>query len=67
MAWLRKQNSDICWDSGVGHWGTHTNEEDRLINLVSAGPFIATMHAEYMHGYELHLHELGLDPGCDTA
>jgi hypothetical protein len=25
------------------------------------------MHVEHTHGYELHLHKLGLNPDCDTA
>jgi hypothetical protein len=27
----------------------------------------AILHAEHIYGYELHLHELGLEPDCDTA
>ncbi len=47
MAWLQKQNPDIQWDTGVWHWGTHTDAEDRPICLVSTGALFATMSAEH--------------------
>jgi hypothetical protein len=43
MAWLHKQNPDIHLDTGVWHWHTRTNADDRLIRLVSAGAFVTTM------------------------
>ncbi len=46
MDWLRKQNPDIRWDTGIWHWCTRTNVEDRPIHLVFAGAFVAAMHAE---------------------
>ncbi len=55
MAWLQKQNPDICWDTGIWHWRTHTYAEDGPISLVSASSFIATMRAERTQAYELHL------------
>jgi hypothetical protein len=67
MAWLQKQNPDIHWDTGVWHWRTRTEAEDGPIRLVSSGAFIATMRAERTHGYELHHHELGLNPDRDPA
>jgi hypothetical protein len=65
MAWLKKQNPDINWDSGVWHWRTRTEAEDRPICLVSAAAFVATMHAERTQGYEFHFTDLDLDR--DTA
>jgi hypothetical protein len=67
MAWLQKQNPDIHWETGVWHQRTHTEAEDGPICLVSAGLFVTTIHAERTHGYELHLHELGLHPDHNTA
>jgi hypothetical protein len=42
--------------TGVWHWRTHTEAEDELICLVSAGALVATMCAECTHGYKLHFH-----------
>jgi hypothetical protein len=67
MVWLQKQNADIQWDTGVWHWRTRTDAEDRPIRLVSAGALIATLCLERTHGYELHLHKLGLDPDRNPA
>ncbi len=55
MAWLRKQNLDICWDTGIWNWRTRTDAEDGPICLVFTGAFVATMHAERTQAYELHL------------
>jgi hypothetical protein len=55
MAWLQKQNPDICWDTGIWHLHTRTDAEDEPICLVSAGAIVATMRAERTQAYELHL------------
>jgi hypothetical protein len=67
IEWLQKLNSNILKDTGGWPWHTHTDVEDRLMGLVSACTSIATMCTQYMHGYKLHLHKLGLDLDCDTA
>ncbi len=51
----------------VQHWRTQTDTENKPIHLVFAGTLIAIIHAECLHSYELHLHELGLNPDFDLA
>jgi hypothetical protein len=46
MAWLQKQNPDICWDTGIWHRRTRTDVEDGQICLVSAGSFFAMIGTE---------------------
>jgi hypothetical protein len=67
MAWVQKQNPVIHCSSGVWHWYTLSDMENGLICLVLAGAFVATMRNEHTRSYELHLHELGLDPDPATA
>ncbi len=67
MAWLRKQNPDIRWDTGVWHWHTRTDAEDGPVRLVSAGAFVATMRAERTPAYELHLTDFSPEIGRASA
>jgi hypothetical protein len=55
MVWLRKQNPEICWNTGIWHCRTCTNTEDRPIRLVSTSVFVATMGAERTQAYDLHM------------
>ncbi len=67
IAWLQKQNPDIQWDTGAWHGRTLTEAKNGLIRLASAGALIATMYAERMHDYKLHLEKLGLNPDHNLA
>jgi hypothetical protein len=67
MAWLRKQNPDIRWDTSIWHWRTRTNVEDGPFRLVSASAFIAMMRAERTQAYKLHLTNFLPEIGCASV
>ncbi len=54
-AWLQNKNLDICWDTGIWHWHTRTEAENRPLRLVSASAFVAVGLKEHTQAYKLHL------------
>ncbi len=65
MTWLQKESLDSELKTRTRHWPTRTNAENRPMSLVSAGAFIATMHAVLMQGNKMHLSNINSKPFRD--